>query len=353
MFSYSGITRYFYEILSRLSRQSGVRVSLFMGWNTTDFDFARYRKNCAHFFSARRPAIPKTTRVFNTLNDSMFPLFLFNSRADLYHQTYYRFHVPQFKGKRVLTVYDMTYELFPEKFSRDDPSILQKKKSIEAAHALIAISESTRRDMVGLLNIPRERVTVVHLANSLVAAPSPQAPLDEPYVLFVGQRVPHKNFMRLLAAYCQSQRLNGSFKLVCFGGQPITDEERTVLARYGCEGKMLRFAGNDELLASCYSHASLLVYPSLYEGFGMPLVEAMHYGCPVVASNAGSLPEVGGDACVYFDPQSTGEIAEKMEKVLFDETLRRTMIERGREREKNFSWDTCAAQTRAVYESLL
>jgi glycosyltransferase involved in cell wall biosynthesis len=353
MFGYSGITRYFYEVISRLSSEAGISISPFLGWNTTDFKFERNRNNYAHYFGVRRPNVPKTTRIFNTLNDMMFPLFLSLSRSELYHQTYYRYLAPRFKGRRVLTVYDMTYELFPEKFSQNDPSILQKRKSIECADALIAISESTRRDMVRLLGIPSQRISVIYLANSLTAAPRLGPPIDGPYILFVGQRVPHKNFMRLLTSYCQSPRLHGSFTLVCFGGAPVTDEERSVLARHGCEGRMQWRTGDDGTLASCYGSASLLVYPSLYEGFGMPLIEAMHYGCPVVASNAGSLPEVGGDACLYFDPFNAQELAEKMELVLFDDGLRSAMIERGLARERAFSWERCAVQTRNVYASLL
>jgi glycosyltransferase involved in cell wall biosynthesis len=353
MFGYSGITRYLYELIARLSRESGVSVSLFMGWHTNDFDYARFKKNYAHFFGFRRPNLRKTTRLFNMLNDAAFPFFLFNSGADLYHQTYYRYHVPHFKGRRVCTVYDMTYELFPDKFADDDPVIREKKTSLARADMLIAISEATKRDVTRLMGIPPDRIAVIPLANSLTVAPLARPPLDEPYILYVGQRVPHKNFTRLLIAYCQSPRLHGSFKLVCFGGPPVTDEERTMLAGYGCEGRMLWRTGNDEELASCYAHASLLVYPSLYEGFGLPLVEAMHYGCPVIASNAGSLPEVGADAVVYFDPENTEELAAKMEQVLSDDTLKSGMILRGRGRERDFSWDTCAAQTRAVYESLL
>jgi glycosyltransferase involved in cell wall biosynthesis len=353
MFGYSGITRYFYELISRLSCEAGMSVSLFMGWNINEFDFAEYRKNYAHFFGAKRPHVPKTTRLFNTLNNALFPLFLYRSGADLYHQTYYRFHVPNFAGRRVLTVYDMTYELFPEKFDCHDPVVREKRTSMDRADALIAISENTKNDMVRLCGIPRERVTVVHLANSLTAPPRARPPLDGPYILYVGQRVPHKNFMRLLAAYCQSTRVHAAFKLLCFGGGPETPEEQAVLSGHGCGGRMHHCTGNDELLASCYSHAAALVYPSLYEGFGLPLVEAMHYGCPVIASNAGSLPEVGADAGVYFDPSNTGEIMERMELVLFGDTLRATMIERGRRREKDFGWDACAAKTRAVYASLL
>jgi glycosyltransferase involved in cell wall biosynthesis len=353
MFPYSGITRYHYEVIARLAGDPSVAVSLFMGWHKTRFDYARFKKKDAHFFGFRRPAIPRTTRLFNTLNEALFPLFLARSRSALYHQTYYRYYVPAFRGKRVLTVYDMTYELFPDKFFPNDPAILEKHESISRADAIVAISASTKNDLVRLLSVPPGKISVVYLANSLKAIPREKPPMDRPYILYVGQRVPHKNFPVLLNAYCRSPRIHREFCLVCFGGDPFTDEEKKVLADHGLLDRARHCAGSDELLAACYAGASLLAYPSLYEGFGLPLLEAMHYGCPVVSSNAGSLPEIGGKAGIYFEPNSADELAAAMERVLFDAAVRNGMIERGRLRERDFSWDTCASQTLSLYKSLL
>jgi len=353
MFGYSGITRYHYEIIARLIHDPGVAVSLYMGWHKTMFNYARFKKQYAHFFGLRRPAIPRTTRLFNALNEALFPLFLARSRPAVYHQTYYRYYAPAYKGKRVLTLHDMTYELFPERFSPQDPAIRDKRQSIDRADAIIAVSVSAKNDLVRLCNIPPERVTVIYHGNSLTVTPRDKPPVNGPYILYVGQRVPHKNFPVLLKAYCNSPRIHREFGLLCFGGDPFTEEEKQVLARHGLLNRAFQTAGSDELLASCYTGASLLAYPSLYEGFGLPLIEAMHYGCPVVSSNAGSLAEIGGKAAEYFDPNSADGCAAAMERVLFDAPLRNGMIERGRLREKEFSWDACASQTLAFYKSLL
>jgi glycosyltransferase involved in cell wall biosynthesis len=353
MFGYSGITRYHYEVIARLLDVPSVEISLFMGWHKNKFDYARFKKRYAHFFGFRRPGIPRTTRLFNALNEALFPLFLAQSRSRLYHQTYYRYYVPAFRGKRICTVHDMTYELFPELFSPGDPAIIDKRKSVDAADALIAVSQSTKNDLVRLWGVPPERITVVYHANSLTAPALKTPPIGFPYVLYVGQRVPHKNFKRLLCAYCQSSKVHDNFHLLCFGGSPPTADETAALAERGCQGRIHHAAGSDEALATCLAHASLLVYPSLYEGFGLPLIEAMHYGCPVVASNAGSLPEVGADAGLYFDPWDTADLMDKMERALFDDSLRRVMIERGHVREEQFSWDRAAGETLALYKSLL
>jgi glycosyltransferase involved in cell wall biosynthesis len=353
MFGYSGITRYHYEVIARLLDVPSVEISLFMGWHKTRFDYARFKKRYAHFFGFLRPGIPRTTRFFNALNEALFPLFLARSRSRLYHQTYYRYYVPSFRGKRILTVHDMTYELFPGRFSPLDPAIRDKRISIDRADAIIAVSASAKNDLVRLCGIPPQRVTVIYHGNSLIVTPQEKPPVNGPYVLYVGQRVPHKNFPVLLNAYCRSVRVNRECGLVCFGGDPFTEEEKQVLARHGLLGRACHAGGSDERLAACYSGASLLVYPSLYEGFGLPLLEAMHYGCPVVASNAGSLPEIGGPAGMYFDPNSPDELATLMERVLSDTTMRKQMIDRGFIREKEFSWDACASKTLALYKSLL
>lgn len=353
IFRYSGITRYFYEIISRLVNEQDVSLSLYMGFHINDFDYARFKSRYAHFFGRRRPAVPKTTRIFNTINDALFPLFIKRAGPGIYHQTYYRSFLPGFKGKRVITVYDMTYELFPDKFSGNDPVILEKETSIRRADAIVAISESTKNDIVRLLSIPPEKITVVYLANSLTAIPVGLPAAGGPFILYVGQRCPHKNFPVLLNAYCRSSRVNREYGLVCFGGEPFTDGEKQVLARHGVLGRARHVCGSDELLAGYYSRASLLVYPSLYEGFGLPLLEAMHYGCPVTASRVASLPEIGGQAAAYFDPSSADDLAATMERVLSDTVARKQMTDRGRCREKEFSWDVCASQTLALYKSLL
>jgi glycosyltransferase involved in cell wall biosynthesis len=350
MFGYSGITRYFFEIISRIAYEQGVSVSLFMGWHKNKFSFNKHRRAFGLFFGPLRPALPKTTRIFNIFNDALFPPFFSLTGADIYHQTYYRYFLPRFKGRRICTVHDMTYELFPELYWGNDPSIVDKRTSIDRADALIAVSQSTKNDLVRLWNIDPARIKVIYHANSLTATPMPTPPIDRPYILYVGQRIAHKNFSRLLLAYCRSPRINREYGLVCFGGNAPTHEELSLLSQHGCEGKMIRLTGDDSLLATCYAHAAVLVYPSKYEGFGLPLVEAMHFGCPVLASNISSLPEVGADAGLYFDPSDTSELIHKLECVLSDSKLRESMATKGRIREAGFSWDLAARQTLELYK---
>jgi len=290
-----------------------------MGFHINEFGFEQLRPHLHHFFGQKRPSIPKTYRLFTFLNNSLLSVFTKLWNPTLYHQTYYQYFVPNYKGKRIVTTYDMVYELFPEMFPKKDRPITDKRKSIERADGIIAISESTKQDLIRVWNIPSERIRVIYLANSLtIPNPKPPPENNEPYLLYVGQRIAHKNFLFLLHAYGCSPKIHKQCKLICFGGSPFTENEQKIMEQYGISERVKQTAGPDSNLAQYYNHATALVYPSKYEGFGLPLLEAMHYECPVVVSNTSSLTEVGGDAVLYFDPSNTDELVHALEKVIFD-----------------------------------
>jgi glycosyltransferase involved in cell wall biosynthesis len=169
----------------------------------------------------------------------------------------------------------------------------------------------------------------------------------------VGQRVRHKNFNTLFSVYCQEKEIHRSFKLVCFGGDPFTEQEQQQMASQGLMDRCLHVSGDDHTLARYYKGASALVYPSLYEGFGMPLIEAMHYGCPVIASNSSCLPEIAGNAGTLFPPQDAHALSALMKDVLFNESVAAACRAAGYVQEKKFSWDRCALETLAVYRKTL
>jgi glycosyltransferase involved in cell wall biosynthesis len=184
--------------------------------------------------------------------------------------------------------------------------------------------------------------------------PSPGRVIDGPYVLFVGIRPAYKNFDLLLKAFASLPEIRSSHQLVLFGGQPLRDVEVELIRSLGLSDRVKWLgSGDDAMLANLYTHAAVYAYPSLYEGFGMPLLEAFTYRCPVVASSASSLPEVGGDAALYFDPTSVDDLAEKISRILSDESLRQKLIAAGIERLNLFSWDRCARETADFYRRLL
>lgn len=350
---YGGISRYFYEIINRIVNRSGTNVSLFLGFHINEYGLDMCRNSFSHYYGKKRPAIPKSNKFFSGINRMLFHRFAPNYYADIYHQTYYGTFEKRFSGKRIVTIFDMTHERFPSSFPFYDTTRKNKRKAVSRADGVICISESTKNDVIDYFGIPENKVTVIYLGNSLKSDVTTARLVDFPYILFVGQRHGYKNFSLLMAAYTRSQKINNAFKLICFGGGKFTSSERRLIAAHSFTGHIFHFSGPDTLLANLYKYASALVYPSQYEGFGIPLLEAMHYGCPVLASNTSSLPEVVGDAGLYFNPTDMDDLMFGLDRILFDEPLRKRLRELGYQREKRFGWDRCADETLDFYKKIV
>ena len=278
-------------------------------------------------------------------------------RPDIIHKTYYYpERYPMSKGRSVLTVYDMIHELFPENFSPNDRTSSYKYDAVNRADHVICISENTKVDLLRLWNIDPSKVSVVHLGfDSFDAADNEAFSFNIPmmnYILFVGARNGHKNFERVLKAFSSSQVLSSNFKLLCFGGGPFSTGETKKIHGLGVSKKVTQLSGGDELLAKLYQNAELFIYPSIYEGFGIPPLEAMSAGCPVAASNISCIPEVCGSAVEYFDPYDIDSIVCSLERVLGDSKYRAELSALGRKQSDNFSWHKCAAETLEKYSLL-
>jgi glycosyltransferase involved in cell wall biosynthesis len=284
-------------------------------------------------------------------------------KPDVVHNTYYFPIRPPAGALSIVTVYDMIHERYP-KYLAGSPFIIRlKAASVAAADHVICISESTRRDVLAIYDIPDERVSVTHLGfdalRSLLTGEPPTnfkvraLGADAPYLLYVGSRVNYKNFRGLLDAYAASASLRADFFLLCFGGGDFTGAERAAISKAGVEGRVRYLGGSDAVLAACYAHASLFVCPSLYEGFGIPVLEAMSLECPVACSNSSSLPEVVGDAATLFDPRDRDSIRSALESVLDSPSAATALKERGRIRSQLFSWRSCAEKTIGIYRQVL
>lgn len=284
-------------------------------------------------------------------------------RADVLHETYYfPLTMPSLARSRVVTVYDMIHEKRPDSYPARDPIRHWKRKTVDRADHVICISEHTRKDLLDLYDLPPERVSVVYLGYDslerlLDAVPASDFRLrvlgaDEPYILFVGQRGGYKNFSGLLQAYASSLWLRQNFRLLCFGGGRLNEAERDEIRLLGVEERVQQVGGTDDELARCYRHAALFVYPSAYEGFGIPPLEAMSLDCPLACSDASSIPEVAGDAAEYFQADEPDSIRHAMERVLGVTDVARELVERGQTQCQRFSWRQCAEATLGVYRQL-
>ncbi len=351
---YGGISRYAFEIASHISRMPGCEAAVF-----APFYINRYLQRCPPQLQVkgRRIArVPGTGRIIHSINSLIVRPLLVRYRPDIVHETYYSPRGVAPRGaKVVLTVHDMIHELFPSEFSSADHTSEHKRAAVRRADHIICDSNNTRKDLIGLLGIPEEKISVVYLGFSLMPSignESTDYSEKKPFLLYVGGRRGYKNFENVLKAIAASPRLSEGFDLVCFGGGPLTQDERALIDQLKLRG-VRQVGGDDSILAGLYLGARALVYPSLYEGFGIPPLEAMSYGCPVVCSDVSSIPEVVGDAAETFDPYDVDSMRRAMELIVYDETMRQTLIERGRSQYKKFSWERCAQETLAVYGSVL
>jgi glycosyltransferase involved in cell wall biosynthesis len=282
-------------------------------------------------------------------------------RAKAIFHSYYYSSSPRRSWPQLQVVHDLITERFEADYrSPNERSFRrQKRRCLEAATRLVAVSQNTKRDLIDLLGVAPDRIDVVPQAVNaeFLAVPIPtreravgleRLGIHSPFLLQVGGRMKHKNFGRLLEAFAASKLATG-VQLVC-AGESFSDEERQAMRRLGLGGAVVLVRWPEETdLRLLYQAASGLVYPSIYEGFGIPPLEAMACGTPVAAARAASLPEVCGDAALFFDPLDPSAIAEAMLS-LFDDKKVGAMRERGIRRAALFNWESTAQQTFAVYE---
>jgi glycosyltransferase involved in cell wall biosynthesis len=262
------------------------------------------------------------------------------------------------RGKLVVTVHDVCHLAHPEFFRsrlKAEYARLSFRNVARRAAAVICDSEFTATEIERLVGIPRSRMTVIYpgLDPDWSSIPGGKRPHDAPYLLYVGNVKPHKNLGRLLSAFSVlAPKIPHS--LVIVGrkeGLGTLDHEAVEIARRFGDRVVVTGEVSDERLRAYYAHADMLVFPSLYEGFGFPPLEAMASGIPVAASRAASIPEVCGDGAAYFDPSSVEEMAAVIQQVLDDETLQIQLRDRGRQRVNHFSWQQAtSAVVRVITE---
>lgn len=353
--TYGGVSRYICELASNLARMPECAVEVIAPLHCNEYlrSLSPPVKTSAIYVGN----VPKFRRITKAVNRFLAPTVLNKARPDIIHRTYYAADLPKVKGARtIVTVHDMIHERYSELMAHVADA-RGKRASVAAADHVICISENTRRDLIEYFDIDPSKTSVVYHGFSLTSAMGSKkdsVKLNREYILYVGLRWGYKNFSSLLAAYVNSGIIRDRFDMVCVGGGPFSSIEKASIhdARLR-EGSIRQLDADDAMLSALYQQAAMLVYPSLYEGFGIPPLEAMSFGCPVVCCNAASMPEVVGDAASYFDSSDTDSLTAAIERVAVDEAFRSALIRRGTERLKLFSWQRCAEQTLDVYQKVL
>jgi glycosyltransferase involved in cell wall biosynthesis len=355
--SYGGVSRY-YSILANQLLISGQKVKVFAGIHQNNYLQDLTPDTLSGFKLNSFP--PKSSRIFHGINHVINQFQFKNWKPDVVHETYYSSLPSLFSSSSVCvtTVYDMIHELFPSQFPLSDNTSNAKKKSLARVDHIISISESTKRDLINLFGIHESKISVVHLGVSLDSFKSvindALSNNSKPFLLYVGSRFGYKNFDGLLKAVASSEMLKSNFDIIAFGGGEFTSEEKAFISSLGFSVSQVRqHSGNDQELAGLYGSAAAFVYPSLYEGFGLPPLEAMAAGCPVVTSNTSSMPEVVRNAGLYFNPNEIEDMRFAIERVVFSPSVRSELVAAGFENIKSFSWSRCAAETLTVYKEVL
>jgi glycosyltransferase involved in cell wall biosynthesis len=253
------------------------------------------------------------------------------------------------------TCHDMILERHADHAPGSADAIRRKREALERASGIICISEHTRSDLLDRYPYLESRVSVVHHGvDRIEAPPSMTQPLPADYLLFVGVRSGYKNFANAVRAMGASPLVRDNFHLVCFGGGPLSAAEHQLFVDANLPAdRVIQCSGDERLLAFAYKNAVALIYSSIYEGFGMPLTEAMMQGCPVLCSGASCFPEICADAAQYFDPTSVESIRQAMEELLDDTARRATLVRLGYQRVAKFTWQACAAGTAVAYGTAL
>ena len=274
--------------------------------------------------------------------------------------------------KKVVTIHDLKYLKYPhffKDFSRIKAKYLEyiMKKGVEKANKIIAVSQSTKKDIINILGIDKDKIRVIYEASNFVmySQQNNNMPNEEiiekyaikkPYFLYVGEKRPHKNIEGLIEAFAIFKEKYDQWdtSLVIAGKQYSGYQDYIKKAEKLGVIDLLIFTGfiPNEHLKPIYTQAEALLFVSFYEGFGIPILEAMECGIPVITSNISSMPEVAGDAALLVDPGNIQKIASKMNELMKSDSLKKQMIEKGLKRNRQFSWKSTARETLQVYEEI-
>ena len=349
-----GINRYFEKIIDHLPANVSPEITL---TNAPVTNFPKNQRLNHHIKSFHLPR--PFRKVSRAIRSARFEALGTELAPDLVHATYYDtlagYENLESGPPLVVTVHDMTHEKFPELLDRRGHHAALKHRAIRRADAIICVSKQTRNDLLERYPECANKTRVIYHATCLGSvAPDNWKPENErPYILFVGSRAGYKNFNGLLNAFQEVIAQNPDVQLRAVGSK-FSDREQSQLKKLGLADHVIAHGlVSDRRLASLYRNSKLLVYPSLYEGFGLPLLEAMSCGTPVLAANTSCIPEVVQDAAVLFDPYATDDLIEAICYLLNNASVCQQLVKDGYERCQQFSWAEAADRTVSAYQTAL
>jgi len=343
---YGGISRYFSKLaehIIKLNHEVKIYCPLYKNYYLQN---KKINKSVSGFGIEKYPMF--TNRLFDFLNYKLTSSYINKIDIDILHLTYYnRIYNLKKKVKKILTIYDLIHEKFNYLYDKD--LINYKKKSICFADEIICISHNTKKDLLNFYNVAESKISVVHLGVE-EKKDIRRIKLEKKIILYVGDRRKYKNFDNFLKAYAHSNILVKNFDIICFGGGKFNPNEISYIKSLKIsEKKIKQVSGDDNSLNKLYKCAEFMIVPSLYEGFGLPILEAMSFGCPVLCGDKSSIPEVANNAALYFDASDVDSIKHCMENFFNKSEIKNKLITNGFENIKKFKWEDCAKKTLEVY----
>ena len=349
-----GISRYFFHLADQLAIE-GQDVGVFSPLYRNQYARQLPQKIVHGGYVKDYP--PRCADAAVALNGVLARRQLRAWQPDVVHETYFsNTRSGSDKTPTVLTVFDMIGELGLDAEGPTPAELKRSKKyaAVKRADHVICISEHTRQDLIRLYEVSPEKTSTIHLGCELKASvEKKEIDANRPYLLYVGLRADYKNFLRFVQAVAACAQLKEQFDIVAFGGGQFDSAEQGLIQELALRVDQVRqVSGDDAILAEHYRNASALVYPSCYEGFGLPPLEAMANQCPVVSSHASAMPEVIGDAAEFFDPFDRDSIASAIQNVVQSQARTNDLIAKGLTRVQQFTWQACAGQHLALYRKL-
>lgn len=377
MQKYGGVSRCFAELYKQLSKENDVHISVRetdnvylreigygqpVGFDYSHFLTRRHFSGKARLFAIKnriKYKLPYSACFFRYSDAGRYGKLesikaLKEGNYDIFHPTFFDdYFLPYLDGKPfVLTIHDMIPELYPQYFDAENyDQVLLKRKLVPLASAIITVSENTKKDIIRILGVKAEKVHVVYHGSEHIQTFYDEPHSYTPYLLYVGKRNIYKNFDKFVEKVSPVLKNHPKLRVIC-AGTSFSQDEKKQMSKFDVNDKFIhREVANDEEMSSLYHNAKAFIYPSDYEGFGIPILEAYAAGCPVMLNNASCFPEIAGDAAVYF---TLDNLTRQIEEVLqFTQQERDDLIFRQRLRLELYSWNNSARQVKSIYQSVL
>jgi len=363
---YGGISRYFTQIISNFPQHIQTEIAIKYSNNEylkefnsdiLDFPFEKFLPGIS--FRGKHRLFNYIEKIRNNpppeiVNKNLSIELLKKQDFDIFHPTYYDDYFLEYIGNKpfVLTIHDMIHELFPEMI-KEQGILIKKARLAEKAAHIIAVSEKTKQDIINIYNINADKISVIYHASSInKKINKAEEKLPQNYLLYVGARSHYKNFMFFALSIKKLLIKRKNLKIVCTGTS-FSDEEINFLKEIGIEDYFTHLFIKDDEFFQVYKNAQALIFPSYYEGFGIPILEAFDSDCPVILSNSSCFEEIAGDAAIYFEPKNKTQLIESIEEIMDNPEIRAGLILKGKARLQKFSWSLAAKKTTEVYSNIL